>query len=156
MLPLVQINEVPRPLRLSTVAFAVIVLAIIVARSGTDGLFPILAALAVFFLMAWIFGQMTITVDDTGVAWHFRVRRFGGRVPIGVIREAQSVYVSWLYGYGYRWSTKGPIWRAWGLDCVKIHREAGRSVFLGSPDPAALIAAIEEAQARWLAAAEEP
>jgi hypothetical protein len=93
---------------------------------------------------------MDITVDADRVRWSFRFGWFARSILIADIREAETAYVSWIYGYGVRWSSKGPLYRAWGLDCVKIHRTTGKPVFLGVEDAAALIAAIEAAQARWL------
>jgi hypothetical protein len=126
------------------------ILAVSITLNGTDGLFPILVALAVFFALSWLFSEMRVTVDERGVRWAFRRGWFGGSVIIPDIREAETAYVSWLYGYGYRWTMRGPLYRAWGLDCVKVHRQNAKPLFLGASDPAAMIAAIETAQAKWL------
>ncbi|MCU0830713.1 MAG: hypothetical protein MUC58_04205 [Rhizobiaceae bacterium] len=145
-----QVNTMPPVLHWTGLVFAVTALGVSIGLGGTDGLLPVLAALAVFFALSWLFSEMTIKVDERGVRWAFRRGWFGGSVSIADIREAETSYVSWLYGYGYRWTMRGPLYRAWGLDCVMIHRAQGKPVFLGAADPAALIAAIEAAQAKWL------
>jgi hypothetical protein len=156
VLPHRQVNRLPGALFLSTAATVAVGLAVGIGIGGTSGLWPIVAALAVFFALTWVFSEMTVTVDDREVAWRFRHGLLARRLIIPDIREAEQAYVSWLYGYGYRWTTKGPLYRAWGLDVVRIHRKSGRPVHLGATEPEAIIAAIHAAQARWLEETDRP
>jgi hypothetical protein len=137
-------------LHATTALLAALALMVFLTAGSGEGAAAVLGGLAVLVGLNVIFSRMDVSVDADRVRWAFRFGWFARSILIADIREAETAYVSWIYGYGVRWSSKGPLYRAWGLDCVKIHRAAGKPVFLGVENPQAFIAAIEAAQARWL------
>ena len=150
MLPHTQINQMPLAFHLIMAYMAALLVLVLISIGGSDGLWPIIIGLGLVFALSWLFSKLFIEITPKGVTWYFRWKLFGGSIPIAEIREADIVYFGWHIGYGHRWTKRGTLYRAWGLDVVQIHRQNGKPVFLGAADPAAMVRAIEAMQAEWL------
>jgi hypothetical protein len=145
----------PLAFHLIMAGFAVLLMLILVSiGGGVEGLWPVIIGLGFVFGLSWLFSTMFVEVNSAGVKWHFRWKLFGGSIPVADIREAEITYMGWQIGYGHRWTTRGTLYRAWGLDVVQIHRQKGKPVFLGASDAAAMVKAIEMMQQEWLGKAE--
>ncbi|NJR13235.1 MAG: hypothetical protein HC779_01660 [Phyllobacteriaceae bacterium] len=123
----------PFALHLSGALIAATLLAVTIVYGGTDGLVPIVLAMAGYFALSWLFSELTVTVDERAIRWHFRRGWLPGSVIIPEVREAETIYVSWLYGYGIRWAKGGRLYRAWGLDVVRLTCENRRPIFSARP-----------------------
>jgi hypothetical protein len=145
-----QVNSMPAAVLFSTAALALAALSLFVRLSGTDGLLPVALGLGFVLALNALFSKMSVSVTERGVDWSFRGGWYKGHVPIREITEAEIRYKSWIAGYGDRWTPSGRLLRAWGLDVVQIHRKGKKPLFLGASDPAAMVRAIEAAQAKWL------
>jgi hypothetical protein len=145
-----QVNSMPAAVQAATAALALAALSFFVRLWGTEGLLPVALGLGFIVALNAVFSKLSITVSERGVDWAFRGGWYKGFVPIRDITEAETVYKSWIAGYGDRWTPSGRLLRAWGLDVVRIHRKGKKPLFLGASDPAALIGAIEQAQAKWI------
>jgi hypothetical protein len=102
----------------------------------------ILLALVSFLVMS--FSWMTVTVDENAVRAKFGVGPAGRTVPISAIRKATIDELPALSGIGIRW-LGGRDWLynvSWG-PVVRLILDDGRQVLIGSPEPEALLAAIE-------------
>lgn len=155
MPPHVQINKMPLAFHLIMAGLAALLVAVLISLGSVEGLWPIFVGIGLIAVLSWIFSIMTVEISETGIRWFFRGRWFGGFIPIAEIREADVTYFGWQVGYGHRWTKRGSLYRAWGLDVVQIHRQNGKPVFLGAEDTAAMVRAIEEMQERWLEAANQ-
>jgi hypothetical protein len=141
----------PLAFHLTMAGFAVLLMLILVSiGGGVEGLWPVIIGLGFVFLLSWMFSTMFVEVSGKGITWHFRWKLFGGFIPVAEIREADVTYMGWQVGYGHRWTKRGTLYRAWGLDVVQIHRQKGKPVFLGASDAAAMVKAIEMMQEEWL------
>jgi hypothetical protein len=142
----------PVAFHLIMAGLAVLLLLVLVSiGGGIEGLSPVIIGLGFVFGLSWLFSTMFVEVSQDGVKWFFRWKLFGGFIPIADIREADVIYMGWHIGYGHRWTKRGTLYRAWGLDVVQIHRQKGKPVFLGTEDAAAMVRAIELVQEKWLA-----
>lgn len=149
-LPFQQVNAAPARALAQAALVAFAAAAMLFAIDGPKGLMPLLLSLTVAFALGWVFSALTIEVDTEAVRWAFRHGWFARKLAIAELREADAADMGWTRGFGFRWTQAGPLYRAWGITCVRLHRESGKPIHLGTPDAAALIAAIEAAQARWL------
>jgi hypothetical protein len=141
----------PQGFHLSMAGFAVLLMLLLISiGGGIEGLWPVIIGLGFVFGLSWLFSTMFVEVNPKGVRWHFRWKLFGGFIPVADIREADVTYMGWQVGYGHRWTKRGTLYRAWGLDVVQIHRQKGKPVFLGASDAGAMVKAIEMMQEQWL------
>ena len=141
----------PLAFHLAMAGFAGLLIAAMIAYGGsTEGLWPVIIGLGFIFGLNWLFSTMFVEVSNQGVSWYFRWKLFGGFIPVADIREAEITYLGWQVGYGHRWTKRGTLYRAWGLDIVQIHRQKGKPVFLGASDAGAMVKAIEAMQEEWL------
>ncbi len=146
-----QTNQMPLGFHLAMAGFAAILILVMIAYGGsTEGLWPVIIGLGFIFALSWLFSTMFVEVSSQGVRWYFRGKLFGGSIPVSNIREAEVTYLAWHIGYGHRWTKRGMLYRAWGLDVVQIHRQKGKPVFLGASDAGAMVKAIEAMQEQWL------
>jgi hypothetical protein len=153
VLPLTQINQMPLTFHLIMGGLAVLLMLVLISiGGGVDGLWAVIIGLGFVFGLSWLFSTMFVEVNSKGVKWHFRWKLFGGFIPVADIREADVTYLGWQVGYGHRWTARGTLYRAWGLDVVQIHRQKGKPVFLGASDAGAMVKAIEAMQEQWLGA----
>ena len=136
---------------LAMAGFAILLIVAMIAYGGsTEGLWPVIMGLGFIFGLSWLFSTLFVEVSTQGVRWYFRWKLFGGFISVADIREAEVSYMGWQAGYGHRWTKRGVLYRAWGLDVVQIHRQKGKSVFLGARDAGEMVKAIEAMQEEWL------
>ncbi len=140
----------PIAFHLTMAGCAALLILAMISMGGVEGLWPVVIGLGFVFGLSWLFSTMFIEVTNEGVKWHFRWKLFGGFIPVTDIREADVTYMAWHIGYGHRWTKRGTLYRAWGLDVVQIHRQKGKPVFLGASDAGEMVKAIEAMQEEWL------
>ena len=139
-------NRIPPVLLWNTFGFAIVVGTLLVWRGLA---FPGATILAVvgFIALTLAFARLTVYVTEDAVRWRFALPIIAGEVPLHAIRETSIDEYRWLYGYGYRWTGKGPLVRAWGYRVVHLARDGGRVTALGADDPDGLKQAIDAARA---------
>ena len=108
------------------------------------------------YLMQAEAGYLSVTGEPSAPPSRFGLSVVGSALPLHRIRSVAVEERSWLYGYGWRWTPKGPLWRAWGHRVVALSRDDGRVTCLGSDDPEAMAEAIRRALARRLERLNEP
>jgi hypothetical protein len=151
VIPFKQTNQMPLTFHLIMAGLSVLLVLVLVSiGGGVEGLWPVIIGLGFVFGLSWLYSTMTIEVSNEGIKWFFRWKLSGGFIPMAEIREADVTYLGWQVGYGHRWTKRGTLYRAWGLDVVQIHRQKGKPVFLGASDAAAMVKAIEAMQEEWL------
>lgn len=95
-----------------------------------------------------LFSTLTVEVDEERLAFAFGPGVLRKTVPIVEIESAGVVVNPWWYGWGIRLTPEGWLYNVSGLLAVEIRRTDGSRFRLGSDEPDALLAAIEEALAR--------
>ena len=115
---------------------------------GPTALFVAAALMAgVLVLVILLFGNLTVEI----AGGHLRIR-FG----VGLIRKSwrldqvdrcRPVRNSWVYGWGIRKIPGGWLYNVSGLDAVELKMKSGKACRIGTDEPQALCAALEEALA---------
>lgn len=112
---------------------------------GPTALFVAAVMAGVLVLVLLLFGCLTVEI----AGGHLRIR-FG----VGLVRKSwaldqvdrcRPVRNSWLYGWGIRKIPGGWLYNVSGLDAVELKMKSGKMVRIGTGEPQALSAAIEEA-----------
>lgn len=112
----------------------------------------VLGAAALLALCAFVFGTLTVRVGERridvayGFGWPAR------SVDLVDVLATELTRSRWYEGWGIRYTTRGWLWNASGLDAVLLRLPDGRNWLVGSDDAAQLRAAIEQARALSLAA----
>ena len=118
----------------------------LVARRET--LLPLSILLAFMLLTAWIFSSLTIRVDAQEVQFFFGPGVFRRRIPLDSISGVRVVRNAAWMGLGIHFIRGGLIYNVSGLDGIEIDLAGGKRVRVGSDEPEAAAAAIQEALAR--------
>jgi len=100
-----------------------------------------------------LFASLRVTVDDHEVAACFTGGLLPRRVPLDEIAAAEIVTVPWYHGWGIRRRAQGWMYNVSGRRAVKLTLPDDRTFTIGSDQPEALLAAIEQARGRSAAAA---
>ena len=100
-----------------------------------------------------IFSSLTVVVDEAAVAASFTGGVLPHRIPLEEIVAAQLVAIPWHRGWGMRRMRGGWLYNVSGRRAVEMELTDGRRFSIGSDQPAALLAAIEQARERRAPAA---
>jgi hypothetical protein len=105
----------------------------------------ILATVGLLVLAALILmHSLTVTVDDGHLTASLGPGLIRRSVRLNDIRAARHVRNRWYYGWGLRFTARGPLWRVSGFDAVELELPRGRWL-IGTDDPQGLLAAIQRA-----------
>jgi len=100
-----------------------------------------------------LFSSLRVTVDDREVAACFTGGLLSRRIPLDEISAAEVVTVPWYHGWGIRKRAHGWMYNVSGRRAVRLALPDDRTFTIGSDQPEALLAAIEQARGRSAAAA---
>lgn len=103
------------------------------------------SVLGVLLLCLWLFGSLTVALDEDGLAVYFGPGLIHTRIALAEIRDAQQVRNRWFYGWGIRLTPSGWMYNVSGLDAVELELENGRRFRIGTDEPEQLLAAIRNA-----------
>jgi hypothetical protein len=106
-----------------------------------------------FVCMMALFSTLKVTVDEARVSACFSGGLLTRRIPLGQIAAARVVTVPWRRGWGIRRTPGGWLYNVWGRRAVELELLEGRTFSIGSDQPEALLAAIEEARGLMSSAA---
>ncbi len=119
------------------------------AYSGPDPS-GVLLKNAVFLVLLFLlitFSTLTIRVGRRELVWFFGPGLWKYRVQVDDIYSVTHTELSKHEGFGIRWSgVRGWAYTVSGKKAVKLVRKSGKSVRIGTPEPEALIEAIQEAK----------
>lgn len=104
-----------------------------------------LAVMGVMALLAWVFGGLTVTLDESAIDIQFGPGWPRKRIALADVRGAEPVRNSWWYGWGIRLTPHGWMWNVSGLDAVEVLLADGRRTRIGTDEPRELAAAIHQA-----------
>ncbi len=96
--------------------------------------------------VAYLFSSLTVLVDDKAVQWSFGPGLIWKSVLLADIAEVQSVRNKWWYGWGIRYTPHGWLYNVSGLDAVQLGLTGGKTVRVGTDEPAQLCRAIRNAK----------
>lgn len=100
-----------------------------------------------------LFSTQRVTVDGEGVTVGFAGGLLSHRVALDEVEAATVVTVPWHRGWGIRKTAGGWMYNVSGRRAVELTLPEGRTFTIGSDEPDALLAAIEQARATRATAA---
>lgn len=125
----------------------------ILIPAGEDQVFLVagilipLIVLGILVVAVLSFGTLTVTVSDDAVRIRFGpIGLFKREFPLADIASVAAVTNPWYYGYGLRWTPKGPLYNVAGKDAIEIGLYSGKSVRIGTDEPRILLREIEQAK----------
>lgn len=91
------------------------------------------------------FATLTISGKPDGLIVNFGpFPLISFRIPLDQIRGCGQERSRWIDGWGIHWTPgRGWLYNVWGYDCIRLDLD-GRSVRLGTGDPAGLMAWLAE------------
>ena len=100
-----------------------------------------------------LFSSLHTTVDEREVMVCFTMCLLARHIPLGELSAAEVVTVPWYHGWGIRRRAGGWMYNVSGRRAVRLSLPDDRTFTIGSDQPEALLAAIEQARTRSAAAA---
>ena len=100
---------------------------------------------SILIAAAACFSTLTISGEPDGLVVSFGpFPLISFRIPLDQIRSCGQERSRWIDGWGIHWAPgRGWLYNVWGYDCIRLDLE-GRSVRLGTGDPAGLMAWLAE------------
>jgi hypothetical protein len=106
-----------------------------------------------FVCVMAIFSSLKVAVDEATVVASFTGGVLPRRIAVGEIASAKVVSIPWHHGWGMRRTGHGWLYSVWGRRAVKLRLTDESTFTIGSDEPEALLAAIEQARAQRTPAA---
>jgi len=124
-------------------AIAVVVAAMLAAPEPAAR--AALGAVALVLIASWItFSALTVTIDDRQLTLRFGPGPIRKRIDLGSIQAVRPVRNSWWHGWGIHWTGDGWLWNVAGFEAVELQFTDGHRFRVGTDEPAALAAALEQ------------
>lgn len=92
--------------------------------------------------LAIAFSSLTVTVDQDTLTWHFGLGFWKKSIVRPEITKVRSVKTRWWDGWGIRWTPDGWLYNVAGFNAVAVTTRDGKTVMIGTDEPAALVAAL--------------
>jgi hypothetical protein len=132
-----------RMLRRMMVAPAIVV-ALAGFFAGKAGLFLPLAG--VLCCLGWVFSSLTVEVSARELTWFFGPGLWRNRLLRTDIVGAAPCVNKWWWGWGIHLTPRGWLYNVAGLEAVEIELKSGRTLRIGSDEPAALASALRNSR----------
>jgi hypothetical protein len=109
---------------------------------------PWLVALpiALFAPLIYAFSALTVEIAQGILTVGFRGGLLQRTIALAAVRQVDQVEVPWYCGRGLRLTPKGWLYNVRGRHAVAVGLANGRTVIIGTDEPAELAAAIEAAR----------
>jgi hypothetical protein len=92
-----------------------------------------------------LFATLTVTVDDSSLLAAFGVGLVRKRVWFADVASFRRVRNPFFYGYGIHYFPGGTLYNAAGRSAIEFTMATGRAVRIGTGEPDALLAALQQA-----------
>lgn len=100
----------------------------------------------VVWLVLYLFGSLTITVDADRLAWWFGPGLVRKNLPLREVAASEAVTTTFFDGWGIHYTlAHGWLYNVAGFAAVAIRTHGGRRLALGTDDPSGLVAALSRA-----------
>ena len=107
-----------------------------------------LTALAFSAVIGWVWGALTVRLQDDQLQVRFGLGFPRKSLPLGEIAAVEVTRTTFLEGWGLRRTRRGWLYNVSGFDAVLLRLTNGRTLMVGTDEPRRLKTAIERAQAR--------
>ncbi|MGZ4199086.1 MAG: hypothetical protein ACXVP1_02755, partial [Thermoleophilia bacterium] len=101
-----------------------------------------------FVAVMAVFSSLKVAVDEATVVASFTGGVLPRRIDVAEIASAEVVSLPWHHGWGMRRTGHGWLYSVWGRKAVRLHMTDESTFTIGSDEPEALLAAIEQARAQ--------
>ena len=104
---------------------------------------------AIFLLLiivGTLFSTMTVRVTESALERWFGIKAIGRRVPLREIESLEAIRTTIWEGWGIHLTWHGWVWNVSGFNAVQVRLRSGTRYAVGTPEPNAVIAAIETAR----------
>jgi len=124
--------------------FGVVFCFVVAMTSGTQPWVQavLLCTCGLLLFMTWLFGSLTVEVDDGEVRHWFGPGFWKKSYQLLDIESSTAVRNSWFWGWGIRLTPNGWLYNVSGLDAVQLQLRSGRKLRIGTDDPKGLVEAI--------------
>ena len=102
--------------------------------------------IALFTPLMYALSALTVEIADGILTVEFRGGLLQRTIALAAIRQVDQVEVPWYYGWGLRLTPRGWLYNVKGRHAVAVGLANGRTVTIGTDEPAELVAAIEAAR----------
>ena len=92
-----------------------------------------------------LFASLTVEIDAEHLRIRFGIGLIRKRFPLDQIDSCRTVKNSWIYGWGIRLTPHGWLYNVSGLEAVELKMKSGKTCRIGTDEPEALAAALQEA-----------
>ncbi|HZM00446.1 MAG TPA: hypothetical protein VFD43_09360 [Planctomycetota bacterium] len=133
--------------RLTRMGLGLAIAVLTVAMLATDepGAQVVLGAVVVVLAASWLtFSALTVSLEGGQLLLRFGPGLIRRRIDLASIQRVRPVRNSWWHGWGIRWTGEGWLWNVAGYDAVELEFSDGRRFRVGTDEPAALAAALEQ------------
>lgn len=101
---------------------------------------------AIMILALAIFSTLTVSVQQDALRiWFGPIRLIKKSWLLSGIASVTTVTNEWYWGWGIRWTPRGPLYNVAGLKAVEVTLVSGKAFRIGTDEPDALKQAIERA-----------
>jgi hypothetical protein len=101
-----------------------------------------------FVALMAVFSSLKVAVDEATLVASFTGGALTRRIAVEEIASAEVVRIPWHHGWGMRRTGHGWLYNVWGRQAVRLHMTDESTFTIGSDEPEALLAAIEQARAQ--------
>jgi len=120
----------------SSVGIFIAIVLLSLAMPPNPGQIPLLAFTTVFLaLITWIFGTLTVTVDNQWITVAFGPGFVTKRIPINSVTGCEVVRNKWWWGWGVRLIPGGLLFNVSGLHAVELQLISGSRIRIGTDEP---------------------
>lgn len=106
---------------------------------------PVAALFALLLGVFALFWRLVVEVDERSIRATFGVGLVRKVVALADVRRADAIRTRVWWGYGVHWTPSGWLYNVAGRDAVRLELSSGRAVIIGTDEPEALKAAIDDA-----------
>ena len=118
-----------------------------VLASWISGVPPVFWAMWVggLLLVILLFGSLTVEISGGHLRIRFGIGLLRKGWPLDGIEACRPVRNTWVDGWGIRMTSGGWLYNVSGFDAVELELKGGKMVRIGTDEPQALCAALEQA-----------
>lgn len=135
-------TQIAWPVILPLVVIAGIILATFIREQFFFGLWLFVG---VWGVMPLLFATLTVTVYDDSLLAAFGIGLVRKRVWFRDVVSFRRVRNPWIYGFGIHYFPGGTLYNAAGKSAIEFKMATGRYVRIGTGEPDALLAVLQEA-----------
>jgi len=119
---------------------------VLAAWMAVGGFFarPLFVGVPILLVTAWLFHSLTIELTGEELRWRFGPGLISKRVPLTEIASVKIVRTLFLEGWGIHLSRFGWLYNVSGRGAVAIVLRNGKKFALGTDEPEALCAIIQQ------------